>query len=193
MVALELQNPTLATPSFTNATGNGGDGWKLLSYAQLDNAFDRGVALQSRFGGINTDDPDLSAFAGRGGKMLTWHGLNDELIPAPGTVNYYNRVATEMGGLAAVQDFWKLYLVPAQGHGGPNGTTNPAAAPPVVAAGQMYALLRAWVEEGTAPADVVLQTPDGAATPKSRPICVYPQKATYTSGDLNVAGSYTCS
>jgi len=32
---LELQNPTLATPSFINATGNGANGWKNLSYAQL--------------------------------------------------------------------------------------------------------------------------------------------------------------
>ena len=193
MVALELQNPTLATPTFVNATGNGADGWKLLSYAQLDNAFDRGVALQPRFGHINTDDADLSAFATGGGKMLTWHGLNDELIPTQGTINYYNRVAAEMGGLAAVQDFWKLYLVPAQGHGGPNGTTNPTASPPIVAAGQMYALLTAWVEQGTAPDDVVLQTPESAATQKSRPICVYPKKATYGSGDPNVAASYTCS
>ncbi len=193
MVALELQNPTIATPGFTNATGNGADGWKLLSYAQLDNAFARGVALQPRFGGINTDDPDLSAFAARGGKMLTWHGLNDELIPAPGTINYYERVATEMGGLAAVQDFWKLYLVPAQGHGGPNGTTNPDAGAPIVSSAEMYALLTAWVEEGTAPGDVVLHTPQGAPTAKSRPICVYPQKATYDSGDPHVAASYSCS
>ena len=101
--------------------------------------------------------------------------------------------AAEMGGLVAVQDFWKLYLVPAQGHGGPNGTTHPAANPPIVAAGQMYALLTAWVEQGTAPDDVVLQTPESAATQKSRPICVYPKKASYSSGDPNVAASYTCS
>lgn len=94
-----------------------------------------------------------------------------------------------MGGRAAVQDFWKLYLVPAQGHGGPNGTTSPAANPPIVAAGQMYALLRAWVEEGTAPDAVVLQTPESAATQKSRPICVYPKKATYGSGDPSVAAA----
>ena len=43
MVALELQNPMLATPSFINATGNGANGWTNLSYAQLANAYDKGL------------------------------------------------------------------------------------------------------------------------------------------------------
>lgn len=193
MVALELQNPTIATPTFLNASGNGANLWQLMSYAQLSNAFDRGIALQPQFGNINTDNPDLSAFSARGGKMLTWHGLNDELIPAQGTLNYYNKVVTQMGGLASVQSFWKLYMVPGQGHGTPNGSTNFAASLPNVAPGQMYSLLTAWVEQSTAPAQVVIQTPAGAPTAKSRPICVHPLKATYSSGDPNTAASYTCS
>jgi len=47
LVALELENPTLATPSFINATGNGANAWKNLSYAQLANAYDQGLILQS--------------------------------------------------------------------------------------------------------------------------------------------------
>jgi feruloyl esterase len=39
---------------------------------------------------------------------------------------------------------------------------------------------------------VTLQSSAGAVT-KSGPICVYPKKATYTSGDPNTAASYTCS
>lgn len=46
----------------------------------MANDFDRGVALQAEFGNINTDNPDLSPFKKRGGKMLTWHGPADELI-----------------------------------------------------------------------------------------------------------------
>jgi hypothetical protein len=191
VVALELQNPTLAEPNFKNATGNGQSLWKSLSYAQLANAFDRGVALQAEFGNVNTDKPDLSAFKNRGGKMLAWHGLADELIMPQGTVNYYNRVAAQMGGLASVQNFYRLYLVPGLGHGTPNGTSNPAAAPPNFTPTQMYGLLTNWVENGVAPDQVTLQSGAGAVT-KSRPICVYPKKATYTSGDPNTAASYTC-
>src|SRR5262249_20398778 len=35
MVALEKQDPTLATPTFMNATGNGMNRWKQLSYGDL--------------------------------------------------------------------------------------------------------------------------------------------------------------
>jgi hypothetical protein len=192
-VALELQNPTLATPSFINATGNGNNGWKALTYPQLSSAWYTGVALQPEFAYINTDDPDLRAFERSGGKAITWHGLNDTLIAPQGTINYYNKVIHEMGGsLQRVQDFWKLYLVPGAGHGTPNGTTNASANPPAVAAGQLYALLTAWVENGVAPGRINLTTPANQPV-KSRPICVYPQKATYTSGDPNVQTSYSCS
>lgn len=190
MVTLELQNPTIGSPWFANATGTGQSLWKQLSYAQLSNAYDRGVALQSQFGGINTDNPDLSAFRTRGGKILTWHGLNDELIVPQGTINYYNRVAAQMGGMSNVQSFFRLYLVPGVGHGTPNGTSNPAAVIPAVAPGQMYALLTAWVENGTAPGQVTLQSPGAGA--RTMPICVYPQKITYVTGDPALAASYNC-
>ncbi len=190
-VALELQNSTLGDPSFLNATGNGQSLWKQLSYAQLSNAYDRGLALQAEFGNINTDNPDLSAFRNRGGKLLTWHGLADELIMPQGTVNYYNSVVAKMGGLSDVQGFYRLYLVPGAGHGDPNGTSNPGAAVPYFAPTQFYDTLTAWVEQGKAPEALTLQSP--GAAPKTRPICVYPKKIAYTSGDAGSAASYTCS
>jgi len=191
-LALELQNPAIAEPSFINATGNGQSLWKSLSYAQLANAFDRGVALQAQFGNINTDNPDLSAFKNRGGKLLTWHGLADELVMPQGTINYYNRVAAQMGGLPSVQSFYRLYLVPGGGHATPNGTSNPAAVPPAFGPTQEYGLLTNWVENSVVPDQVTLQSTVGAVT-NSRPVCVYPKKATYTSGDSTTAASYTCS
>ena len=191
-VALELQNPTMGDPTFVNATGNGQSLWKQLSYAQLSNAYDRGVALQPEFGNINTDNPDLSAFKNRGGKMMTWHGLADELIMPQGSVNYYNSVVGKMGGLSNVQSFYRLYLVPGAGHGDPNGTSNPAAEIPFFTPTQFYDVLTAWVEEGTPPDALTLQTLSSTAT-RTRPICVYPKKIAYTSGDVNSATSYTCS
>ena len=91
LVALELQDPTLSTTTFVNATGNGANLWKSLSYAQLSTAADCGIALQASFGNINTDNPDLSVFRDRGGKMLMYHGLADVLIPPQGSITYYNR------------------------------------------------------------------------------------------------------
>lgn len=196
MVALELQDPTIATPSFLNATGNGADGWKSLTYAQLANAWDRGVALQGAFANINTDSADLSAFRDRKGKLISYHGLADTLIPPQGTINYYSRVAAQMGGVAATQGFYRLYLVPGMGHGFSNGTSNANANPPLPTNAQLYELLTAWVEKGIEPpARVEVATVASASFPvvKSQPLCLYPLKANHTSGDPNLAASYNCS
>ena len=195
MVALALQNPRLATPvsrggPFTNATGNGANGWMALSYADLARAHDRGIALQAEFGHINTDIPDLGAFAGAGGKLLMYHGLADTLIMPQGSIHYYDRVVERMGGIAAVQRFYRFYLVPAMAHGFANGTSNPAAHPPLPSNEQLYEALTRWVEAGSAPGP--LQADTRVAPVKSRPLCVYPQKAIHTAGDPNLAASYRC-
>ena len=192
VVALELERSTIAGPDFHNASGDGQAGWKNLSFADLARAYDRGVALQPAFGEINSENSDLSAFKKHGGKLLTWHGLADQLIPPQGTIEYYNSVADKMGGLAQVQSFYRLYLAPGLGHGSPNGTSNPTAAPPVFSTGQMYGLITAWVEQGRAPEDVVLTSTAADGRAKSRPVCVYPKKARYQGGDANIAASYAC-
>ncbi len=114
-VALELQNPTIATPAFTNATGNGANGWMNLTYGQLANAFAQGIALQPFFGNINTDNADLTAAKAAGVKILQYHGSADVLIPTAGSVNYYTRVSNLDGGFAKTQAYDRLFLIP--GHG----------------------------------------------------------------------------
>jgi len=200
MVALEDQNPSLATPSFTNPTGNGTNGWLNLSYAQLGDAFDNGLRLQREFAHINTDDPDLRRFRAAGGKMLMYHGLADVLIMPQGSVRYYNRVVREMGSLHAVQRFYRFYLVPGMTHGLGNGTTNPNANPPLPGSAaadgtqQLYDALTNWVERGAAPTRIDISSAVTTTFPvaKSRPICLYPEKSKYIGGDINVAASYVC-
>jgi len=193
LIALELQDPTISTPAFINATGNGVDGWKNLSYAILAHASDRGVALQSAFGRIDTDNPDLSKFKARGGKLITAYGTSDNVIPYPGIVNYYNRVAAQMGGLATVQSFYKLYLVPGMGHFPSNGTVNPNVSVPIPTEDTKYSLLTNWVEKGVEPGRVDVSSPSSNPVVTSAPICVYPLKRTYVSGSLGEAASYSCS
>ncbi|UUZ69195.1 tannase/feruloyl esterase family alpha/beta hydrolase [Polaromonas sp. P2-4] len=96
-VALELQDPTYATTSFINATGNGANKWTTLDYSALTIAAYQGLVLQPQFSNINTDNPDLTAFNNRKGKLLLYHGLSDNLIAPQGSINYYNRVTTTMG------------------------------------------------------------------------------------------------
>ena len=204
MVALEMQNPALATSSFVNATGNGANGWKNLSYGQLADAFDEGLILQPSFADINTDNANLRPFRMSGGKMIIYHGLADILIMPQGSINYYERVIREMGGLHEVQKFYRLFLIPGMTHGIGNGTPNPNANPPLpgiagadgVADGttQLYDVLTGWVEKGVAQRRIDIFSAVTTTFPvaKSRPICAYPKKGTYVGGDVNVASSYVC-
>jgi feruloyl esterase len=191
-LALVLQDPKIAEPSFHNTSGNGENGYKNLSYSQLSGTISRGQSLQPKFDDIDTDNPDLSALKKSGTKLLHYHGLADNLIPPQGSINYYNRVAAKMGGLAAVQSYYRFYLIPSMTHGLGNGSTNRQANPPLPTHEQLYKALTDWVENGIAPARIDISTAPASYVVKSRPICPYPQTATYQSGDPNTAASYTC-
>lgn len=43
---------------------------------------------------MNAIQPDLRAFAGRGGKLVLHHGCNDHLIAPGNTVDYYMQSST---------------------------------------------------------------------------------------------------
>jgi feruloyl esterase len=199
-VALELQDPTLATPSFTNATGNGANKWTTLDYTAMTVAALQGAVLQPQFSNINTDNPDLSRFTAHGGKVILYHGLADILIPPQGSTNYYSHVAATMGGLAKIQTFFRFYLIPGFGHGGV-GSLDPATGAPTSpnkvpltqnASGrdELFKALETWVEKGTVPGRIDISSADASV---SLPLCIYPQKVTYSgSGPVTAAASYTC-
>jgi hypothetical protein len=194
-VALNLQRPALSTPQFQNATGNGTDGWKSLSYADMARAQKDGEILDSAFGGINTDDPNLTRFRDRGARMLFYHGMADQVIPIQGSTRYYESAAGKMGGFAALQSFYRCYQIPAMGHclgiGSVNGIdgVSPAANPPLPAPGQLFVALMSWVEKGEPPENIVLRN---ASDSISRPLCAFPAKLRYVSGDRSFAASYLC-
>lgn len=202
-VALELQNAAYAQASFVNAAGNGANKWKQLGYGDLANAYAQGLTLQSSFSNINTDNPDLSAFQAAGGKILTYHGLADDKIFPAGSVNYFERVAAQMGGASTVQSFYRLFLIPGLAHDSSFSTSasiDPATGAqistakmplPQPAAGrdEMFQALRDWVEKGIAPAQIMVSSSDGTA---SRPLCLYPQIVHYDGGSVNSAASYSC-
>jgi feruloyl esterase len=195
LIALIAQKPALATPAFRNATGDGADGWKALSYGDLAAIQKRGLRLQSEFAGIDSNNPELTAFRNRKGKMLVYHGMADQLIPIQGTTQYYSKVAARMGGYGEVQRFYRFYQIPAMGHCGGVGSVDgiaglsPAANPPLLAAGQLFNALTDWVERDRAPDDLVISNADATI---SRPLCAYPAELAYIGGDRALAKSYAC-
>ena len=187
--ALVLGDPSVAGPSFENALRNGEAKWRDLSYGELGALFDKAAEREPVFAHIASDDPDLSAFKARGGKFLSWHGWNDETIPVQTTMRYYDRVIEAMGGVAEVQSFFKLYLVPGGGHMSPQGTSNEDANPPVFAPGQFFGLLVDWVERGIEPHAIEVTSP-GPDSPITQPMYPYPSRAVYVEGDPRAASSY---
>ena len=197
--ALELQNPALGSEGipalgskgFTNATGTGKNQWlDSLDYAGLANAQAQGVRLQPQFSNINTDNPDLTRYAARG-KIVMYQGLADEYIPAQGAINYYERVMARMGGAAAVQKFFRLYLIPGFTHSGRSeGRPSVPVPQPVSGGDEMFAALQNWVERGKAPKTIQVESSDSNV---SLPLCVYPLRITYRgAGSAKSAASYSC-
>lgn len=203
LTAITLGNPRIAQKGMlTNATGNANDEWKTLTYKDLLAVSEKGIAMQSTYSHINTDSVDLSGLRDRGAKVLSYHGLSDQLIMPQGSLNYFDRLVEKMGGLEKVQAFNRLFLIPGMGHSGSfnqsasigvNGTVTPFTAVPLPqpASGrdEMFNALRSWVEKGVPPERIELKAASGAL---SLPICAFPKKATLTGSNVNLAESYTC-
>jgi Tannase and feruloyl esterase len=158
--------------------------WATITPAMYQQLWDRSVEQYGVV--IGTDNPDLAAFRDRGGKLLVWHGWADQLITAEGTIDYYKRVLTQMGGREKTAEFLRLFLAPGVGHCGGGAGPAPSA--------QLEALL-AWVEDGKAPDTLPAsrRDPSGAVT-RSRPLCQYPLVAKYKgTGSTDDAASFVCS
>ena len=67
---------------------------------------DRDIARAERVdnGILTAVNPDLSAVAERGGKLLIYHGWNDQLIAAQNSINYYESVLSFFGGSGQNRD-----------------------------------------------------------------------------------------
>lgn len=190
--ALELQDPTLGSTFFTNATGKGANRWlDTLNYAGLADAQAKGVSLQPEFSAINTDNPDLTKFAAAGRKIVMYQGMADEYIPAQGAINYYERVTSRMGGTEAVQKFYRFYLVPGFTHSGRSeGAPSVPVPQPSSGRDEMFVTLQNWVEKKDIPGTIQIKSSDDSV---SLPLCVYPQKTTYKgNGSIKSAASYSC-
>ncbi|KAJ8125456.1 hypothetical protein O1611_g8183 [Lasiodiplodia mahajangana] len=130
-----------------------------------------------------TSDPDLSLFRDAGGKMITYHGLADEITPPQGTEHYYNEVTKSTRD---TEGFYRYFQVPGLGHcyGGNGGQPN-----------YVFDALRAWVENGTAPDTIPIDVPRiGQA--RRRVLCPYPQRIRLNVGnslDQNDEVNFYCS
>ena len=152
--------------------------WRTMDFDQAVAAADQKVGAV-----LNAVDPDLSGFKARGGKLLMYHGWNDQLISPQNSVNYYGSVSKAMGA-SATGEFARLFMAPGMLHcvGGPGPNAFDAVG-----------ALEQWVEQGQAPAQIIASHSSNGAVDRTRPLCPYPQVATYTgSGSIDEAASFVC-
>jgi feruloyl esterase len=159
---------------------------------------------------LNANSTDLRPFAGKGGKLLLYHGFADPLLPSQYSINYYNALIQTMTGghsarsLAQTQEFARLFMAPGMWHckdgPGPNafGGSIQQQAPSYDPKYDLLSGLVQWVERGIAPRSVIATKYLGDAAQSSiamqRPLCPYPQFPRYDgSGDSTLAQSYKCS
>jgi hypothetical protein len=130
---------------------------------------------------LNATNTNLDAFKARGGKLILWHGWSDPALTALGSIRYYDQVQAHD---AKSTDYLRMFMMPGVLHcaGGPGPDT-----------ADWTQAIADWVENGKAPERVVAKKMSAGAVTRTRPLCVYPQKAVYTgSGSIDEAASFAC-
>jgi len=133
---------------------------------------------------MDSTNPDLSAFASAGGKLILLENLGDYAQSPYAGIQYFESVQKRLGA-DKVAGFARLYTAPNVDH---VGTGAPANA-------DFLGALTAWVERGQAPSLMTLveQSLTPPFTPsRSRPLCEWPLITRYKGGDLNGAASFAC-
>jgi len=135
---------------------------------------------------LNADNPNLSEFRARGGKLIIDNGWMDASLSAYGTLDYYESL---IAFDATARNDVRLFLRPGVTHciggPGPYGTDYVAA-------------LEEWLDTGVAPEqlDAPFVTPALGLPPSgqgARIICAHPGVVTYDgSGDSNDPESFSC-
>jgi Tannase and feruloyl esterase len=152
-------------------------------YRTLDVAKHLDLARQADGGILAATSPDLAPFIDRGGKLLIYHGWEDQNIPPRSSVDYYEQVV-ETVGKAAAEKGVRLYMVPGMGHcGGGHGPNE----------FDMLTALEQWREQGRAPTEIIASLREQGRVTRTRPLCPYPQRARYDgSGSIDAAENFVC-
>ncbi|MGY4827797.1 tannase/feruloyl esterase family alpha/beta hydrolase [Sphaerotilaceae bacterium SBD11-9] len=131
-------------------------------------------------------DDSLTPFKNRGGKLMFLHGLADPIFTANDTVDYFERLAANNGGVAATQAFARFFPVPGENHcSGGRATDQFDVLTPMVD----------WVEKGQAPDSILAgaSATNAFFANRTRPLCPYPKFAKYSgTGSIESATSFVC-
>lgn len=166
---LILQEVVFKNPNYNISTFNfGSDVFKVDSIASPQ---------------IDAIAPNLTAFAARGGKLITTQGWADPYNAPEWPLQFMEKIKAA----TSASDFIQVYMVPAGGHCGPN-----TGYPQVPGTYDVLDSLVPWVEKGITPHQMLSTgSLDGLNT--TRKLCPWPATAYYESGAVNDWTSYKCS
>jgi hypothetical protein len=191
-LALDLSQPASPMPNTAPYLSVFWDQWirffvtRNASYNSLTVDPQNPGSLQARISQLSgvqdVNQTDLSAFNGKGGKILMAHGMSDALVSTRSSEQYFQRLQGTMGA-STVANFVRFYEIPGYGH---------AVSTVYNAAWDSLTTLENWVEKGTAPpAQTVMDTT--GVPGRTRPLCEYPTFPRYNgTGNVNLASSFTC-
>jgi len=147
--------------------------------------FDKDFAYANeRLPMMHAVDRDLSPFKKAGGKLISYAGWLDPVVPPQDTAAYYEAVAKNIGGYDKTRDFFRLFMAPGMGHcsGGPGPNTF-----------DMLTALENWVEKGIAPDKIIATHSTAGKVDRTRPLCPYPAVARHTGkGSIDEAANFAC-
>ena len=148
--------------------------------------------IQYLSGLFDVTNPDLRAFAARGGKFLIKENASDYVRSPVTTFEYYDAVVKKMGK-PAVDQFVRLYVNPGAPHFGDGTEADGTTLPNDV---DLFGALDAWVDAGQPPPAALSVGSYGKGPlptlTASRPLCQYHMYPHYIGGDAKLATSFTC-
>lgn len=166
-------------PNLTNVTVDTLRGWIYEAWRKYDDV-------------LQTTWPDLTPFQQAGGKVIHYHGESDFSIPTASSVRYWESVRSAVysgetynASTEAMNDWYRLFLVPGAGHcsynvyepNGPFPDTN-------------LATLIAWVEGGSEPQTLNATVLTGEYAGEKQQICSWPLRPYWTNNGTTMECQY---
>ena len=129
-------------------------------------------------------NPDLTAFAKHGGKLLLYHGWADQQVAPGSSVEFYKAVMDASGGPEQTSNWVRLFMAPGMAHcSGGEGPDN----------FDKIGVMEQWVEQSKAPEQIIATHKTAGKVDRTRPLCPYPQVAHYKGiGSIDEASNFSC-
>ncbi|MEQ1885545.1 MAG: tannase/feruloyl esterase family alpha/beta hydrolase [Bryobacteraceae bacterium] len=133
---------------------------------------------------INANNPNLTRFLRRGGRLLLIGGWNDAAIAPSTNYDYYNAVVKTMGGKA--KNSVRLFMVPGMGHcPGGNG--------PSTFDIDSIRMLDEWRATNKAPERLIAQHRSNGTPDRKVLVCAYPKIAVFSGkGSQDDPANFSC-